>query len=291
MPQPQHLVDVDPIVERERRRLGFVQHLDRRARRTSTSPVGSSVFTVPSGRGAHVALHAHHPFAAQAVRDLEAGEAGVDDHLHEARDVAHVEEHLAAVVATVRHPPAHDDGLADVGRRASRPPGAIASCRGLVLSRRAARPRFFAAHVELARRSRRSFTATMPSAHPLRRGSSRSTPRPTCRRPRSASSARARRRRDRPRQPDSRSSCSRHAGVDRADGVDDEHVDAGRRAPAARLRLRTRAAGARSRCRSRSRASAARPSPRPAGRSGRRRRRAFWAASSASLWNSNTVPV
>ena len=29
VPQPQHLVDVDAVVERERRRLGLVQHLER----------------------------------------------------------------------------------------------------------------------------------------------------------------------------------------------------------------------------------------------------------------------
>ena len=54
---------------------------------------------------------------------------------------------------------------------------------------------------------------------------------------------------------------------------------------------RRRSAPARCRCRSRCPAWACRPSPRPACRSDRRRRCAFWAASSAWLLNSNVVLV
>ena len=48
--QPQHLVDVGAVVERERDRLRLRQHGEREPAATSTSPVGISSLTVPSGR-------------------------------------------------------------------------------------------------------------------------------------------------------------------------------------------------------------------------------------------------
>ena len=85
MAQPQHLVGVDAVVDRERRRLGLVEHLERASAATSTSPVGRSgvdralgPVRAPRPRPADVlAAHAVHVGAGDRV--------GVDDHLHDAR--------------------------------------------------------------------------------------------------------------------------------------------------------------------------------------------------------------
>ena len=68
---------------------------------SSTSPVGRSGLTVPSGRGRTDALHGHHVLAADVhgARDHALDDAGV---------VAQVDEgQVLAVLAALGHPAAH----------------------------------------------------------------------------------------------------------------------------------------------------------------------------------------
>ncbi len=113
MTQPQHLVDVDAIVEREGRRLRLVEHLD--LARDDLDRAGREVVVHrPGGTGRDVADDAQNPLAPHAVRDLESGHLRIDDDLHDARDIAHVEEDFAAVITTARDPSAHGHRSADV---------------------------------------------------------------------------------------------------------------------------------------------------------------------------------
>ena len=114
VPEPQHLVDVvGPLRERERRRLGLVQHLERSSRSTSTAPVGRSALTVPSGRArTSPSMRSTHSRPTPVHRVAERGRVG--DDLDDPGGVAQVEEHDAAVVAAGRDPAAERDRRADV---------------------------------------------------------------------------------------------------------------------------------------------------------------------------------
>ena len=70
--------------------------------------------TVPSGRAdTDPTTRTTHSWR-KPVRDLEPGQRRVDDDLQQARDVADVEEDLAAVVAPTPDPTTDGDRLADV---------------------------------------------------------------------------------------------------------------------------------------------------------------------------------
>ena len=76
--QAHRLVDVVAVVERERRRLGLGEDLDRRSRRARPRRCRGSALTVPSGRCAHRAGHAQDVLAAHV-------DGAVDDALDDAR--------------------------------------------------------------------------------------------------------------------------------------------------------------------------------------------------------------
>ena len=106
--QPEVLVDLAPVVERERRRLGHRQHLDRAVADldlTGAQPgVDRALGPVP-----HHARDAHHVLAAQVG-------GPVDDALHDARAVAQVDEgQVLAVLAAPGHPAGTPTPSTDVG--------------------------------------------------------------------------------------------------------------------------------------------------------------------------------
>ena len=114
VPQAQHLVGLDAIVDGERRRLGLVEHLER-GRRQLDLTGGQRVVDGALGPVAHLSRDPHDVLTADPVHVGADVVARVDDDLQDAGDVAHVEEHHPAVVATAVDPPAHDDLAVDVG--------------------------------------------------------------------------------------------------------------------------------------------------------------------------------
>ncbi len=110
--EPERLVGLDAL-ERDRRRLGRVEHFQPRRGNLDLPRcqlrVDGSLRTVT-----HDAVDPDHILGAQLVRVRPVGSVRVDDDLHDAGGVAHVEEHDAAVVTTTRHPAAHADLLVDV---------------------------------------------------------------------------------------------------------------------------------------------------------------------------------
>ena len=81
---------------------------------TSISPVGSPSFTVPSGRWRTPRRRAPRTRCAPGARRCRRP-ARVDHDLHDAGDVAHVEEHDPTVVTAAVDPPADRDLPVDVG--------------------------------------------------------------------------------------------------------------------------------------------------------------------------------
>ena len=82
--------------------------------RTSISPVGRSAFSLPSGRGRTLAGDLHAVLVAHVVGAALLEHLVADDHLHDARRVAQVEERHSAVVAPTGDPSREGDGLAGV---------------------------------------------------------------------------------------------------------------------------------------------------------------------------------
>ena len=111
--QPQHLVGLDPLVDRDRRRVGCVEQLDGRGRHLDLA--GRQVVVDGAvGPGAHLAVDPQHVLGADGVRVEAAGRLRVDDDLDHPGGVAQVEEHDATVVAPRRDPAAHCNRLADL---------------------------------------------------------------------------------------------------------------------------------------------------------------------------------
>ena len=112
--EPQRLVDALVVeLEGERRRarhdLELVHlELDLAGRHLRVHGLGRA--------GDHLALRAEHELVADLLRDLRRGgrALGVHDELHDARPVAEIDEHEAAVVAAPRRPARHRQRLADV---------------------------------------------------------------------------------------------------------------------------------------------------------------------------------
>ena len=105
VPQPQHLVGVDAVVDRERRRLGLVEHLERGRARPRPRRWAASAFTVPSGRCADRPRRpARRTRRARGARRRRRGCSGSTTTCTMPGGVAHVEEHDAAVVAAARRP-------------------------------------------------------------------------------------------------------------------------------------------------------------------------------------------
>ena len=175
MAQPQHLVGVDAVVDRERRRVGLVEHLEHGGGDLDLAG-RQRVVDRALGPVADLALDAHDVLVAHPV-DVGADLlVGVDDHLHDAGDVAHVEEHHTAVVAAAVDPTAHDDVAVDVG--APEIAGAIgAHHRGSSsASRRScSHPATSWRGTSTCSPERRSFTATAPRSRLLLGRASRET--------------------------------------------------------------------------------------------------------------------
>jgi hypothetical protein len=111
--QSQHLVDVGPVTDRDRRWLRRVEHLERSRRHLDRT--GEEVGVDRARRA--LADRAGDPEAVlgpHAVRIGAVDAVGVDHDLDHACGVAQVEEQDAAVVPAAGHPPAELDGLADV---------------------------------------------------------------------------------------------------------------------------------------------------------------------------------
>ncbi len=251
---------------------------------TSISPVGSVSLTVPSGRWRTVpvtrttySLRTRCTSAPTPSPPLVIG-AGVDHHLQDAGDVAHVEEHDPAVVTAAVDPSADDDLPVDVG--GPEIAGAIGAhhrwvsspVRGIVSSRSCNQPATSCRGTSTCSPVCMSFTATAPRSGLL-----------LAEHDRVAGAGLV---------------GGVHLLAERAPAVralgahavlaelGDQQRDLGRvlddrrrrtrRRPARRRgrrpRHRTRSAPARCRCRSRCRAWACRPSARPDRRSDRRRR-------------------
>ena len=64
------------LAEHRQRQLGRSDSTSISAANTSTSPVGSSGLTVPSGRGRHLAVDPDHPFGAHRLGRAKAGRSG-----------------------------------------------------------------------------------------------------------------------------------------------------------------------------------------------------------------------
>ena len=114
VPEAQHLVGVDAVVDGERRRLRLVQHFER-GRGNLDLTRGQRVVDRALGSVTHRPDDAHDVLVAHAVDVGTDVVAGIDDHLQDAGHVAHVEEHDAAVVAAAVDPSADDDLPVDVG--------------------------------------------------------------------------------------------------------------------------------------------------------------------------------
>ena len=114
VPQAQHFVGVDAVVDRERHRLGLVQDLER-GRADFDLAGGQRVVDGAFRPWPHRSLDADHVLTAHPVRCLAAGLLGIDHDLHDARGVADVEEDDTAVVAAAVDPSAHHDVATDVG--------------------------------------------------------------------------------------------------------------------------------------------------------------------------------
>ena len=81
-----HVLRIVGLAEhRQRQLLGRATSTSISVANSSTSPVGSSALTVPSGRVAHAAVNAHHPLGAQRLGDLERGTVGIGHDLGDAR--------------------------------------------------------------------------------------------------------------------------------------------------------------------------------------------------------------
>ena len=83
---------------------------------TSTSPVGSSGFSLPSGRSPHLADDPDAVLGAQPLGVL-GRLALAEDHLDDAGRVAQVDECHATVIAPPRHPAGERDAVPASARR------------------------------------------------------------------------------------------------------------------------------------------------------------------------------
>src|SRR4029079_13681318 len=114
VPEPEHFVGVDAVVDRERHRFGLVQDLEH-ARADLDLTGGERVVDRALRARPDGAFDAEYVLAAHAVRGLAAGALGIDHHLHDPGGVADIEKDHAAVVATAVDPPAEHAGAIDIG--------------------------------------------------------------------------------------------------------------------------------------------------------------------------------
>ncbi len=162
VPEAEHLVGVDAVVDRERRRVRFVEHLERGG--------GDLDFTRRDGvvDGAvravtHRSLHPDHVLVAHAVDVGASRLLGIDDDLHQAGGVAHVEEHHSPVITAAVDPSADHDLAVDVG--APEIAGAIGAhhrCGSSVSRRSCNHPATASRGTSTCSCVRRSFTPTTP---------------------------------------------------------------------------------------------------------------------------------
>ncbi len=113
VPEAQHLVGLDSIVDRDGRRLGGIEHLQLRGGDLDLARRQVRVDRALGPRP-YRAVDPHDVLGAHVMHVGATNRLRVDDHLHDARCITHVEEHDAAMVAPARHPTADDDGGADV---------------------------------------------------------------------------------------------------------------------------------------------------------------------------------
>ena len=102
------------VLDRERRRLGLGEHLDRFD--ADLDLAGRELVVDHVAARADLAGDADAPLAAQVARDIVGRlvEGLVEDELRDAVAVAQVDEHAAAVIAVRLDPPGQDDLLADI---------------------------------------------------------------------------------------------------------------------------------------------------------------------------------
>ena len=120
--QPQVLARLDAILDRERRRLRRVQHLERRGAHLDLA--GREVGVVHAvGAGPHRARDADDVLGAEALGGgvRLGGVLGMEHHLHDALTVAQVDEGHAAVIAPMRDPAAERDRRSPASSRRSSP--------------------------------------------------------------------------------------------------------------------------------------------------------------------------
>ncbi len=161
MTEPQHFVGIDAVVDRERRRLRFAQDLERGDTHLDLTG-GDGVVDRALGPVAHLALYLHDVLTAHAVHVGARDHLGVDDDLHDARGVAHVEEQHAAMVATAVDPSAEHDVAPDVSGAEIAGPVGTHHCWVSTLSR--SQPARSSRGTSTCSAVRRSLTATAPRA-------------------------------------------------------------------------------------------------------------------------------
>ena len=115
--QANHLIDVDAILNVERRRLRLVQDAQLRADDLDLTRIDIRVDRLFAAR-TNLAAHGDAELITQGLRLVERAlchRRFVEDNLHESGTVAHVDENQSTVIAAAGNPAAQDDLSADVG--------------------------------------------------------------------------------------------------------------------------------------------------------------------------------